>query len=163
MSEGFTVKITGQQHYFNELNRASRELRKAVNTGAKSAVEDFILPRVLAAAPHRTGRMKETIKVIGTARKVGVKAGSGSGKKGEDQGRYRPGGKSRAVRYAKAIHNGRRQTGSGRGHHAITPNPFIDRVIRENLPQVRQRIKVHIERAEREATRRLNALQGGIV
>ena len=153
------IDIRGEAEYNAALKRLNSELTKQVNRAAKEEAERQFLPRIRADAPKKSGRLRDSIKVIGTASKVVVKAGSGSGKKGENKNRYVPGTKTTAVWYADAVHWGRPRSGRGRGHHAIERNPWIHRYIKPRKEAFQRDLQRIVDRFERKATRQLNREQ----
>lgn len=151
-----STEILGKTKYYADWRALSEEIEKDAFKATKTEADQNFMPRVRADAPFKSGALRSSIMSVKADGAVYVKIGSGTGRSGENVGRYRGSSPTSAVWYANANHWGRRRLGRGRGMHAIKADPYAVKHIKSRIRAFDSDMKRMTQRNEQKATRRLN-------
>lgn len=144
-----TVDVSIRVEGADELRRAFRTVDRqlgsalaAANKAAAKRVVDAALPHV----PTRSGKLKQTVRALGSQRSGRAVAGRGQ------------------VDYAAAVHWGRLRgnvgspPGNHRGNNRIKANPFLWEAAQREVPRIEPDYRTEIMRLINEAIARSGAL-----
>jgi hypothetical protein len=127
------IRVEGADELRRALRQAGNGLSAALAAANKNAAS-IVVRSALPYVPVRTGRLKRSVRALGSQRSGRAVAGR------------------RAVPYAAAIHWGRRRgnvgspPGNRKGRNPIAANPFLWEAAQRELPRIEPEYRDEVQR-----------------